>query len=288
MKIVGTGLSGLVGSYVVRFLSPSFTFENLSLDTGVDITNRQDIEQHIASSSASWVFHFAAKTNVDEAEQEKDLGEESPTWKVNVEGTRNVVEACRKFRKKLLYLSTDFVFPGGKNVFTEKHKPNPIGWYATTKYIGEQEARTLGKNALIVRIAFPYGAIHGPRLDFVQRMIRVLQEGKTLFAPVDQVFVPTHLQTIAEGIRLLVKRNAFGVYHVVGPSAISSYEAAQSIAKVFGYPLSLVQKTIAEEFYKGRAPRAFQLLISNAKITKLGLQAISFEEGITMMRKEGI
>ncbi len=286
MKIIGTGLSGLVGSYVVQFLSPSFTFENLSLETGVDITNRHDIQWHIASSDASWVFHFAAKTNVDEAEQEIDLGEESSTWKVNVLGTRHIVEACRKYRKKLLYLSTDFVFPGGKKVFTERHKPSPIGWYAMTKYMGEKEVRMLGKNALIVRISFPYGALCGSRPDFVQRMIQVLKQGKTLSAPVDQIFVPTHLQTIAEGIRLLVERNSFGVYHVVGPSAISAYEAAQSVAKVFGYSFSLVQKTSAQEFYKGRAPRAFQLLISNAKITKLGFQAISFEEGLKTIKKE--
>jgi len=95
MNIIGTGLSGLVGSRVVELLGSRHTFEDLSLDTGVDITNPSTVEERIKKSDAQWVFHFAAKTDVDGAEKERSLGENSPTWIVNVTATENIVSICR-------------------------------------------------------------------------------------------------------------------------------------------------------------------------------------------------
>jgi dTDP-4-dehydrorhamnose reductase len=286
MKILGTGLSGLVGSYVVKRLSPEFEFENLSLETGIDITNPDTIDYFVSKSKASWVFHFAAKTDVDQAEKEKQLGEKSQTWIVNVGATRNLVNACKRYQKKLLYVSTDFVFPGGDKIFTEEDAPEPIGWYATTKYLGEQETEVLGSNRLIVRLSFPYGAVDSLRPDFVGRILGALKEGKHVMSPVDQVFVPTHLQTIADGIRALILHEAFGIYHLVGPEAMSSYDSAVLIAETFGYDTAKIKKTTALEFYKGRAPRAFHLVISNGKISELGVKAINFREGLSLLKEQ--
>ena len=115
VNIIGTGLSGLVGSRVMNLLTPEFRFENLSLETGVDITQKDVVMDKISSSDASWIFHFAAITDLDAAEKERSLGESGNTWRVNVEGTRNIVEAARKFKKRVLYLSTDFVFDGNSD-----------------------------------------------------------------------------------------------------------------------------------------------------------------------------
>lgn len=285
MKILGTGLSGMVGSYVVEKLSSQYEFENLSLETGVDITNAETVDQYLSKTEASWILHFAAKTDVDGAEKEKELAEKSPTWIVNVGATKILVDACKKYKKKLLYISTDFVFPGGDKIYTEEDVPEPIGWYAQTKYLGEKEVATLGDQGLIVRISFPYGVTGGPRPDFVGRLIQLMKEGKQITSPVDQLFVPTHIDTITDGIQVLLEQNAFGIYHVVGPAGISSYESSCMIADVFGFDSSKIQKTTASDFYHGRAPRAFHLVISNAKITGLGIKALDFKSGLLRLKE---
>jgi dTDP-4-dehydrorhamnose reductase len=284
ITLLGTGLSGMVGSYIVQQLSAFYTFENLSLEVGIDITDKDQVFSYVSKSKAPWVLHFAAITDVDKAEEEALLKEESLSWKVNVGATSLLVEACKKYQKRMLYISTDFVFPGGDAVFTELDSPHPIGWYATTKYEGEKVVSTLGNQALIVRLSFPYGQDMGNKKDFVGKMRERFEQGLSITAPSDQIFTPTHMDDIAEGIRLLLEHNVSGVYHLVGGSFVSSLDAARLIAQTFGYDTSLIKPTTASDFYKDRAPRATKLMISNQKIRALGLSPLSFQEGITRLK----
>jgi dTDP-4-dehydrorhamnose reductase len=123
MNILGTGLSGLIGTRICQLL-PAYEFQNLSLETGVDITDPKTVEAYFSKSDAPWVFHFAAKTDVDGAEKERHLGVKSSSYIVNVLATGHIVEACRKTGKRLLYVSTDFVFDGIKPNYTSPKPDN--------------------------------------------------------------------------------------------------------------------------------------------------------------------
>lgn len=285
MKILGTGLSGMVGSYVKEKLKGSFTFESLGPDIGVDITNAKVVTSFISQSSAPWILHFAAITDVDGAEIDRPLGVKGKTWQVNVEGTDALVVACKTYGKKLFYISTDFVFPGGDKLYTEEDRPSPIGWYAETKYEGEKRVQVLGSQAVIARLSYPYGKTLGPKKDFVGRIRDRFEQHLSIASPVDQLFIPTYFDDIAEGICLLIESQASGIYHLVGSEVVSAYKAAERIAATFGYDTSLLTKTTAAEFYKGRAPRAFQLKLSNAKIAKLGVKPVGFEAGLQKLKE---
>lgn len=278
MKILGTGLSGMVGSRVVELLSPSFQFENLSLETGVDITKKETVDQYIASSDAPWIFHFAARTDVDGAEKERTLKEKSPTWIVNVLATQYIIDACKRTGKKLLYISTDFVFDGTRDEYREEDLPNPLSWYAITKYEGERRVSSLRDHGLIVRIANPYRIDTFAKPDFVHKIIDRLKNHQEVVAANDQIFVPTFIDDIARALNILVENNASGVYHVVGGQALSPFAAAQKIAAVFGLDLSLVKSTTFAEYFAGRAPRPFHAHLKNDKITQLGVVMHSFDE----------
>lgn len=284
--ILGTGLSGMVGSAVVESMKDQYVFENLSLEVGVDITNASTVDSYVSKSTAEWILHFAAMTNVDKAEEDRVLGDQGDTWKVNVGATEILVEACKKYHKKLLYISTDFVFPGGEKVFTEEDTPSPIGWYAITKYEGEKRVKELGLEGLIIRLSFPYGQTTGPKKDFVGRFRELFQSKSTIVTPVDQVFTPTYMGDISKGIQLLMNARASGMYHLVGGSSVTSFEAATLIAKEFMYDESLIQKTTAAAFYHGRSPRPTNLRISNNKIQSLGLSPVTFQEGIALLERE--
>ena len=141
MKILGTGLDGLVGSRIIELLSGKHEFENLSLSTGADITDRNAILQKIKNSDAQIMLHLAAKTDVDGCELDKPLGEKGDAWKINVFGTQNVVDGCSESNKKIIYISTDFVFDGTKEAYSEEDAPNPVNWYGQTKFLGEMEVK---------------------------------------------------------------------------------------------------------------------------------------------------
>ena len=287
MKILGTGLDGLVGSRVVELLNASHEFENLSLNTGVDITDRNTVLQKIKSSRAKIIIHLAAKTNVDACELDKSLGEKGEAWKINVEGTRNVADACFRANKKLIYVSTDFVFDGINppvGGYSEEDTPNPINWYAKTKYEGEKIVQKIPES-LIIRIAYPYRA-HFMRLDFARAILERLQEGLPVAAVIDHIFTPTFIDDIAFALDSLVNNNSQGIFHLVGSQSLTPYDATSLIADEFRLDKSKISKTTRSKFFNNRATRSFQLALKNDKIRKLGLKMRTFQEGLEEILKQ--
>jgi dTDP-4-dehydrorhamnose reductase len=278
MKILGTGLSGLVGSRVTQLLSPEFTFENLSLETGVDITDKESVTKRLEQSDAPWVFHMAAYTNVQNAEKEKDIAR-----KVNVDATQHIADVCKKLGKRLLYIDTDYAFDGKKKSYTEEDEPNPLGWYAKTKTEGAKRVLAIG--GLIIRISNPYRANPVGKKDFVHKMMERLQSGQTVTAPPDQLFAPTFIDDIAAALRVLVRLGANGIYHIVG-NPLSPFEAASIIAEVFGYDRTLVTKTTFADMFAGRAPVPQYAALKNDKIKALGVIMHSFDEGVREVKKQ--
>ncbi len=288
MNILGTGLSGLVGSRIVELLSSNHTFTNISLETGVDITDHSAIQSVIAQSNAPWVFHLAAYTNVQGAQQEKDLGDESIAWKVNVRATENIVDAVRAHHKKLLYIDTDYAFDGTKKLYTESDTPSPLGWYAQTKSEGAKRVLALESDGLVVRIANPYRANPVGKTDFVHKMLERLTKNMGISAPSDQLFVPTFIDDIAGALDALVAINASGIYHVVGSTALSPYEAAKTVAAVFECDATQITKTTFAEYFANRAPTPQYVALVNDKIRSLGVTMHTFEEGLKLVKSQEV
>lgn len=282
MKILGTGLSGLVGSRIVELLKDNYEFES----SKEDIIDEKRIEDAIISSSADIILHLAAKTDVDGCEKDKIFGEEGKAWKINVVGTKNIADACSQSSKRLIYISTDFVFDGEKSEsYTEEDQAGPINWYGKTKYEGELVVQRSVSKWLILRIAFPYRA-NFEKKDFVRKIIDLLKEGKEIKAITDQKFTPTFIDDIAFALDVLIKKEVFGILHVVGDQFLTPYEAAKIIAREFNLDSSLIGETIREEYFKKRAQRPFNLSLSNAKIERLGIKMRTFEEGLKEIKSQ--
>ena len=281
MKILGTGLRGLVGWRVVELLQDRYEFEY----SDIDITDREEIGNKIKSSSAQIVLHLAAKTDVDGCEKDKVLGENGDAWRTNVVGTKNVAYACSETNKKLIYISTDFVFDGEKESYIEEDIPNPINWYAETKYEGEKIVQGLKSQWVIVRIAYPYRA-NFERFDFFIAILNGFQKGERVKAVTDHIFCPTFIDDIAKTLDLLIKNNSEGIFHAVGGEALAPYDAAVKISKIFNCDESLISKTTRAEFFKDRAKRPFQLALKNDKIERLGIRMKTFKEGLLEINKQ--
>ena len=289
MKILGTGLTGLVGSRIVELLRDKYDFENLSRASGVDISDKDKVLEKIKNSDAQIVLHLAAKTDVDGCETDKPLGQNGEAWKINVEGTRNIANGCLQTNKKLIYISTDFVFDG-KNPpeggYVETDVPSPINWYAKTKYEAEKIVQSLKTSWIIARIAYPYRA-EFTKPDFFRAILEKLREGKAIEVITDQIFTPTLIDDIAFALNILIQGNSVGIFHVVGSQRLTPFDAAKIIADEFlELDKSVINKTTMLEFFNNRAPRPFQLAIKNDKITELGAKMRTFIEGIKGIKRQ--
>ena len=127
-----TGVNGQLGYDIVRELNERGEEDILAIDKDeMDITDKDQVMKIVKAYNPDVIFHCAAWTAVDKAEELKDLCEA-----VNVEGTKNIADASIEVGAKLIYMSTDYVFDGAKSLdelYKEDDKPNPKSVYGLTK-----------------------------------------------------------------------------------------------------------------------------------------------------------
>ncbi len=288
-KILATGLSGLVGSRLVELIKDC-DFENLLLEKGFDITKKETLEEKIANSEAEYFLHLAAFTDVNAAWKEKE-DREGLCFKVNVLGTKNVAEFCKKYRKLLIHFSTDFVFDGEKKgLYTEKDVPRPIEWYGQTKLLAEEEVKRSGCRYCILRIAFPFRAKFLTKADLI-RKIKEGIENKALYPQFsDQIITPTFIDDIAFGVEKIIKSQTQGLFHLTGSTPLSPFTLAQKVAEHFGFDKKLVKKGNLGEFLRNNPnsrPYQKNLGLSNEKIKKeLGIDIKGIDEALLEIKKQ--
>ncbi|MBP9690798.1 NAD(P)-dependent oxidoreductase [Candidatus Woesebacteria bacterium] len=269
MKIAVTGSRGLVGSRVIELLKNEFEFIPLSSEE-LDITEKKAVETKLDSVEYDLLLHLAAYTNVEGAENEKEKAHA-----INVDGTKNLLDHVIKEGKKMIYVSTDFVFDGKLPPYDEKSMPNPVGYYGKSKFEGEEIVK--GK-AMIVRISYPYGAQSGGKPDFVERLKSILKLGKPLTMIADAAMTPTFIDDIAYGLSHLMKNFKPEIYHLVGGKSYTPFEVGGIIAKKCGLPESLILPTTFAEYSKGKSPRPQYSIIMTSKNDFYKMR--TFEEGV--------
>ncbi|MCR4326113.1 MAG: NAD(P)-dependent oxidoreductase [Candidatus Roizmanbacteria bacterium] len=269
MKIALTGASGLVGSRIVELLSPQFEFIPLS-QKDVDITAPEQVEPVLESLSYDLFLHLAAYTDVDGAEKEPERAHV-----VNVDGTRNLFDATQKTHKPFIYISTDFVFSGTHPPYDELSVPNPISVYGKTKHEGEQLVKD---KAMIVRFAYPYRAHCPEKKDFATRLRELMLSGQELTMVTDAAMTPTFIDDIAHSLSYLFTHFSPEIFHIVGSSSLSPYEAGITIAQVFDIKNARIHPTSYASFFAGHALRPQYATITSTKNTFHPMK--SFEEGM--------
>ncbi|HDY87625.1 MAG TPA: SDR family oxidoreductase, partial [bacterium] len=155
VKLLITGASGLLGNNLACYFRDKYDILGLYNNHPVtikgiqteccDISNSDSIQKVFREFDPSIIIHCASSTKVDECEKNKDS-----TKKNNVQATKNLIESIDNKNTKLIYISTDSVYDGGKGNFSEVDNANPLNYYGQTKFEGELEAAKKD-NSLIFR-----------------------------------------------------------------------------------------------------------------------------------------
>ncbi|MDO8339829.1 MAG: SDR family oxidoreductase, partial [Candidatus Burarchaeum sp.] len=135
----------------------------------LDMTDAKEVEAVFEKAKPDACVLAAAYTNVDGCETDPAKAD-----RINVEGTRNVAEACKKRNCLFVFISSDYVFDGKKGPYSEEDKPNPINHYGKTKLEGEKIAQGL-KEHLIVRTTVVFDFREGK--NFATRLVERLKAG---------------------------------------------------------------------------------------------------------------
>lgn len=256
MKVLVTGANGMLGQDLCPILEDVGCFVYESDIETLDVTDEQQISVAIATIKPDVVIHAAAYTNVDKAEEEREIA-----LKINEQGSANIAKACAQNNCTLVYISTDYVFDGTKN---EPYLPtddvNPINSYGLSKLKGEEAVKKYCEKYYIVRTSWLYGH-HGK--NFVETMISLAQNDEVKVVT-DQIGCPTWTVELANGIiKLIGAQKPFGTYHICGSGETSWYGFAKEIFEQMGFEVNL--KECVTEDYPRPAKRPKYSVMNNEK-----------------------
>ncbi len=258
--ILGTGLNGLVGSKFVSDFSDRYLFDNLDLrdkQRPVDITQQQQVESVIAQSAAKFLIHFAAFTNVTAAFAQSG-DKNGLCYQVNVVGTKNIAQACQKFNKHLIHISTAYVFNGEKEgLYTEQDPLSPIEWYGQTKAWAEEVVQsTPGLTWTILRIDQPFRSDPFAKLDVAWKLIEGMRAGKIYPQFTDHYFGPTYIDDFAKVLDAVIRLNLTGLYHATSGEQWTDFDFARSLAQQLHIDYQVEAGSLAK--YLGTSQRPYQ------------------------------
>lgn len=286
--IIGSGLSGMVGSRLVQLL-PDHEFVNLDLTTRVDIVNKDQVASALAGLLPTTVIHLAAFTDVSQAFPENG-DQQGTVYQVNVVGTKNIANVCNEYGHYLIHISTDFVFDGQNplpNGYTETDQPHPIEWYGQTKLWAEQEVAKSGCQHVIARLSFPFRANFPQKLDLVRTILEKLKTNTLHPMFTDQIITPTFIDDICQTLKVFIEKKPQGIYHVVGSSFLSPYDLALKIAQVFDLKADTQPVGFKEFMKQDPRPRQQFLKISNAKLKQdLGITMKTIDEALLILKDQ--
>jgi dTDP-4-dehydrorhamnose reductase len=253
--VLVTGAAGMLGRDLVPLLEADGHVVT-AVDLDVDITDPEAVERCVHDSRPEAVFHLAAWTDVDGAEEREDQA-----FAVNGEGARNVARAAARAGAPLVFVSTDYVFDGAASQdYAEDDPPAPLGAYGRTKLAGELAVIDEHPGgARIARTAWLYGR-HGR--NFVDTMRRLSGERDEVAVVDDQEGSPTWTRDLAPALIALLDLPP-GTYHTSGGGSATWADLAEAIFDETGATCRVRRITTAEI---GRpAPRPARAVLTVTK-----------------------
>jgi dTDP-4-dehydrorhamnose reductase len=212
----------------------------------IDITDLGSVRKALLTLKPRVIINAAAYTDVDGCESNVEQA-----MAVNGEGVGLLALTAREIKAKLVQLSTDYVFDGGKGApYNEDDPYGPLSIYGESKLAGELNA-VLAPEQLIVRTQWLYG-IHGK--NFVETMLRLAGERSELAVVDDQIGSPTFTLDLAMAIRGLLDKGCSGTYHAANSGFCSWNEFAKAIFEEEGVKVTVNSMTTAELNRPARRP----------------------------------
>lgn len=278
MKVLVTGVSGQLGHDAAKeLMRRGIPFLGVS-SRELDITDRDAVRRVMNVYRPDAVLHCAAWTKVDLAEDEPEM-----CMRVNADGTRYIAEACRECGTKLLYVSTDYVFPGtGVKPWETDDKTGPLNVYGQSKLAGEAAVQELLEQYFIVRTSWVIGE-HGN--NFARTMLRLAEDHRELRVVGDQIGSPTFTADLAPLLCEMIGTQAYGIYHAANEGFCSRAELAEAVFRLTGKD-NIVHPVSTEE-YAAKAIRPKNSRLSKRSLDDGGFSRLpDWEEALVRMLEQ--
>jgi dTDP-4-dehydrorhamnose reductase len=235
-KIYMAGVGGMLGEAFHKQFKEEYTLKCTDIDVNeewlsyLDFRDEAAYRKDVTDFNPDFLFHIGAHTSLEYCEeQEKDA------YDTNTESVKHAVSIANDLKIPLLYISTAGIFGGEKDVYDESDKPEPLGHYGRSKYMGEVFVQENSNHYIICRAGWMMGAGAKKDKKFIQKMISQMESGKKILQVVnDKLGTPTYTQDFAKNVKLLVKKQQTGLFNMVCGGLTGRYEVCQELVKLMG------------------------------------------------------
>ena len=206
VKVLVTGASGLLGRQVMAELTaagvPCLGLAHSRPGPGLvqlDLTDLAAARSFVLEHKPSHVIHAAAQRFPDKVEADFEAAK-----LLNVETSRTIAEACQEAGARMIYISTDYVFPGDHPPYFPDNPARPLNKYGETKLAGEGAVLGAAAGHLVLRVPVLYGGVTQLTESAVTVLLEVVRRGAPATVSSYEVRCPSHTRDIARILRDLV------------------------------------------------------------------------------------
>ena len=275
MKVLVIGSEGQLGSEIKNFSktqnSISWVFSSIKT---LDLLNLNSIDNYLNKINPTVVINCAAYTNVDKAEKEfykADI--------INHKAPELISRWTNKKNRKLIQISTDYVFDGLSNIsLSENSKTKPVNEYGSSKLKGEIACLKNDPNSIIIRTSWLYSSFGK---NFVKTMIHLMKINKSVEVVNDQIGSPTYAYDLAKVILKIILnyKTESGLFHYSNEGETSWFEFARSIKELYNLDCKIIG--VSSKEFKTLAKRPKYSLLNKSKIkTTFNLEIPDYKQSL--------
>jgi dTDP-4-dehydrorhamnose reductase len=274
-KIYMAGVGGMLGEAFHKQFKDEFTLKCTDIDVNeewlsyLDFRDEAAYRKDVAGYNPDYLFHIGAYTDLEYCEEH-----EKETYNTNTKSVENAVGIANDLKIPLLYISTAGIFNGEKEVYDEADKPEPLGHYGRSKYLGEVFVQENSDSYIICRAGWMMGAGEKKDKKFIQKIMKQIIDGKKVLHVVnDKLGTPTYTQDFAKNVKLLVEMEQTGLFNMVCSGLTGRYEVCRELVRLLGLENTVELKEVSSEHfskeYFAERPPCERLV--NKRLDDLGL-----------------
>lgn len=282
MKVLITGSSGFIGSYLVKYLSEFDTYKLFLIDksNGIDICNWEQVKNF---SGFDVLVHLANKSYVPDSYEDP-----GSFYSANFISTLNALELCRINKSRFIYLSSYVYGHPDYQPIDECHEVRPFNPYAQSKLICEKLAEGYNRDfkvpALIFRPFNIYGA--GQNKSFlIPSIIFQSESGKITIRDERPQRDYLHVLDLVRAIKLAIEHDFSNSFEILNIGYGKSYSVKHIVQTVQSLSKNNVSYSCLNEY------RPNEVLDTVADISKIKRilrwePTITFEDGLKLLISE--
>lgn len=239
-KLLVTGASGFLGSRIVNAYHEKYHIY-APAHMEMDITDGREVYAAFESFRPDFVIHSAAISDIGMCEKEPVR-----SWKINVDGSRNIAAASARFHAKCLLCSSDQVYFGSetKGPHCEDESIAPVNLYGKEKKQAEDDCLKEDPECVILRLSWMYDTktVHEQEHnDFFRTMMSRMKTSEVLSYPVYDVRGITDVNEVVSHFEKAFELPG-GIYNFGSPNDRNTYETVWAMFQELGWDKSCLEK----------------------------------------------